>query len=95
MAMSADEYRAKLAALGFPQERFAVVVGASPRTGQKWALGETRIPGCVALLLRLLELRPELVSVVNSMTPPPTRARTPSKAKKPGRAPRTKSDEAK
>lgn len=85
MAMTAEEYRSQIAALGFTQEGFARVVGASPRTGQKWSLGETRVPGCVALLLRLLELRPELVSVVNAMTPPPTRTRTPRKPKKPSR----------
>ncbi len=73
--MTADEYRLALADLGFSQHAFAKLVGANPRTGQKWALGEARIPGCVALLLRLLIARPELKAVVQGMAPPAVRGR--------------------
>lgn len=68
-AMSADEYRDAISTLGYSQHAFAKLVGASPRTGQKWALGETRVPGSVALLTRLLLARPELKPVVEGMTP--------------------------
>jgi hypothetical protein len=43
--MSAAEFREAIAALGYSQQRFAVVVGASPRSGQKWSLDEARVPG--------------------------------------------------
>jgi DNA-binding transcriptional regulator YiaG len=80
--MSADEYRSALDTLGFSQQRLATAVGASPRTGQKWALGETRVPGAVALLLRLLLARPELVALITASTPMRTRTRVPAKRKK-------------
>lgn len=79
-AMNAAEYRDAIAALGYSQQAFAKLVGASPRTGQKWALGETRLPGSVALLLRLLIARPELKPVVESMTPLAVRVRREGKA---------------
>ena len=69
--MTADEFRAALDSLGFTQEGFAARVGASGRTGRKWALGETRVPGSVAVLLRLLVARPELVPVLDHVAPPP------------------------
>jgi hypothetical protein len=73
--MSAEEYRKALAALDWTQQGFARAVGADPRTGQKWALGETRIPGPVVILLRLLLARPELKAVVEGLTPPAPRQR--------------------
>lgn len=75
-AMDAAEFRDGLDALGLTQGRFARIVGAAPRTGQKWALGEARIPGSVAILIRLLIARPELLSVVEALGAPPRRARS-------------------
>ena len=83
-AMTADEYRVALASLGLSQESLAIAVGASPRTGQKWALGETRVPGAVAVILRLLLARPELVSVAFTGDPPPVRARAAKRVKSRG-----------
>jgi len=40
--------------LGLSQARAAALVGADPRTGRRWALGERNVPECVAILLRLL-----------------------------------------
>ncbi len=74
--LTPDEYRRLLAEVGYSQERFAVLVGANKRTGQKWALGEARIPGAAALILRLLVLRPEIKSVIEGMGPPPPRSRS-------------------
>jgi len=75
-AMTPDEYRAALKKIGYSQAKFAKLVGATPRTGQKWALGETRIPNLAAILLRLFLAHPKMVKVVEAMTPLPTRART-------------------
>jgi hypothetical protein len=85
--MTAAEYRSAIETLGFTQEGLAIAVGASPRTGQKWALGETRIPGPLALLLRLLLAKPELVSIITAGELMPTRSRAPAKrkAKRPGK----------
>lgn len=79
--MVADEYRSALEKLDFSQEQFARMVGASPRTGQKWALGETRIPGSAALLLRILLARPELVMLIEASSPIPPRSRASPKRK--------------
>jgi len=73
--MDAREFRGALARLGYSQAGFAGMVGASPRTGQKWALGEARIPGSVVLLLRLMLARPELQHVIDNMAPVNIRSR--------------------
>jgi hypothetical protein len=52
--MTANQYRAALARLDLSQVGAARLVGADPRTGRRWALGERPIPDCVAILLRLL-----------------------------------------
>jgi hypothetical protein len=77
--MPAEEYRQALAALGYTQQGFARILGYSPRTGQKWALGETRLPGCAVILLRLLISRPELKPVVDGLALAETRKRSPAK----------------
>lgn len=79
--MSQSEYRAALDRLGFTQHGFARLAGVIPRTAEKWALGETRVPGSVALILRLLLARPELLSVVAEMPPSPARTRKPARAR--------------
>jgi transcriptional regulator with XRE-family HTH domain len=73
--MTDVEYRAALETIGISQQGFARLVGASPRTGQKWALGEARVPGSVALLLKLLLARPELMTVLSELGSPPVRTR--------------------
>jgi len=90
-AMTRDEYLAAIATLGYSQEGFARLVGSSPRTGQKWALGETRIPGSVALLLRLLLLLPNPRALADQLGGAETRKRdvkaaTPASAANPARA---------
>ena len=54
-SMTPNEFRVALADIGYSQERFAELVGASGRTGQKWALGETRLPNAVVILLRIFQ----------------------------------------
>jgi DNA-binding transcriptional regulator YiaG len=74
--MTAEEFREGLQAIGYSQQRFAALIGATPRTGQKWALGETRIPGSVAILLRLFVAHPKTLAAVEKMPPLPTRERS-------------------
>ncbi len=52
MRMDKDQYRAALSQLGLSQYMAAGFFGVTDRTGRNWALGKTRIPGAVALLLR-------------------------------------------
>lgn len=52
--MTANQFRAALTRLGLSQAGAASLVGADPRTGRRWALGERQVPECVAILLRLL-----------------------------------------
>lgn len=52
--MTANQFRTALSRLGLSQAGAASLVGADPRTGRRWALGERQVPDCVAILLRLL-----------------------------------------
>lgn len=73
--MSPDEFRAHIGALGFSQQAFALRIGVDKRTGQKWALGEADVPNPVAVLLRLLVARPELLEVMEAVAPAPAQRR--------------------
>lgn len=74
-SMSPEEFRDALAEIGYSQERFSELVGASRRTGQKWALGEARLPNAVVILLQLFRRLPKALQAVEAMQPLPTRAR--------------------
>lgn len=52
--MTANQFRSAIDRLGLSQVGAARLVGADPRTGRRWALGERPVPECVAILLRLL-----------------------------------------
>lgn len=67
--MKPDELRDALEGFGFAQQRFAEALGYSARAGQRWATGESRVPGSVAVILRLLLARPELVTVLAEIAP--------------------------
>lgn len=84
--MKPDEFRDALERFGFAQQRFAEALGYSARAGQRWATGEGGIPGAVAVVLRLLLARPELVTVLDEIAPILTAQRK-SKA---GRPPTTR-----
>ena len=64
-------YRAALERFGFAQEGFAMALGYSGRAGQRWATGEAKVPGAVAVIVRLLEARPEMVQVLAQIAPMP------------------------
>ncbi len=73
--MTKDELRSALDRLGWTQVDLALRLGYTGRAGQTWALGERPVPGPVALMLRLLIARPELLQVIDGMAPPPERQR--------------------
>lgn len=52
--LTSTQFRSAIARLGLSQAGAAALVGADPRTGRRWALGERGVPECVAILLRLL-----------------------------------------
>lgn len=52
--MTANQFRSAIDRLGLSQAGAASLVGADPRTGRRWALGERPVPVCVAILLKLL-----------------------------------------
>jgi hypothetical protein len=58
--MTAEEYRKTLVRLGFSQVKAAKILGVDPRTSRRWALGETDVPHCVGLALKLIEERQKL-----------------------------------
>jgi hypothetical protein len=69
--MPPDEFRAAMEPFGYAQEGFAIALGYSGRAGQRWATGEAKVPGAVAVVLRLLQARPELASVLAEIAPMP------------------------
>lgn len=71
--MSREELRSALEKIGWTQVEVAERLGYTGRAGQTWALGERPVPGPVALILRLLLERPELLQVVDALAPAPKR----------------------
>lgn len=63
LTMDQREFREALDALGMSQVDFSRLIAADARTVRRYALGETPVPGAVALLLRMLLARPELKAV--------------------------------
>ena len=92
--MTAEELRAALARFGFTQEGLAVALGYSARQGQRWASNDAGVPGAVAVIMRLLMARPELLSVLAEIAPMPAAERKSKRgrkpAAKPGKAPSSK-----
>jgi hypothetical protein len=52
--MNAKEYRSALAKLDLSQAAAGKIFGVGDRTSRRWALDEARVPGPVAMLLRLM-----------------------------------------
>ncbi len=65
--MDHQQYRAALAALGLSQVDAARLLGVNARTSRHWALGERGVPPPVAILLRVWQLRPEVLTLVRDM----------------------------
>lgn len=53
--MTPTEFRAIISRLGLSQVRAAQLLGYDGRSGQKWALGERKIPPSVALIFWMLD----------------------------------------
>lgn len=51
------QFRTHIAKLGQSQVQAAHMLGVTPRTARRWALGEGRVPAPVAKLLRLMRAR--------------------------------------
>ena len=53
--MTAEQFKAAIAKVGLSQQRAGIFFGRSPRSGQRWALGELDIPydvaGCLAYMV--------------------------------------------
>lgn len=65
--MTANQFRAAITRLDLSQVGAARLVGADPRTGRRWALGERAVPECVAILLRLLVSGAITVEQINAV----------------------------
>lgn len=59
--MTADEYRAALAALGLSQARLGRILGLDKSTPNRWAMGTGEVPSAVVLLLGAWQAHPELI----------------------------------
>jgi DNA-binding transcriptional regulator YiaG len=57
--LSADEFRAALAALGLSQVAAASALEVDERTVRRWTAGERAIPGPVRVALRLMARTPQ------------------------------------
>jgi DNA-binding transcriptional regulator YiaG len=71
--MQPDEYREAIKALGYTQEGFAELLGAKPRTGQYWA--SVAVPAPVAMIIRLIQARPEVRTVIEDLAARPRKAK--------------------
>lgn len=64
--MTANQFRVAISRINLSQVGAARLVGADPRTGRRWALGEVGVPECIAILLRLLVAGKITVDDVNA-----------------------------
>jgi hypothetical protein len=71
--MTADEFRACLAALDWSQRLLARILGRDDRLVRRWAIGEGTIPGDVADWLKAL-------AAFHSLHPVPLKAEAPAEA---------------
>ena len=67
--MTSHQFRTTLAKLRLTQVQAAHVLGITPRTARRYALGEVRVPNPAAKLLRLMLNHTVDISVVRSTKP--------------------------
>jgi DNA-binding transcriptional regulator YiaG len=79
--MSPTQLRTALDKLDVGQSDLASSLGASKSTAQRWVKDDGAVPGPVAVLVKLLLLRPELRDVVGLVRASP-RGRKPRKARR-------------
>lgn len=73
--LTSEDFKAALRRAGYSENTFADAVGVSHRTAFKWANGTARVPGCVVVLLALLDDTPEIRTAIDRLGSPATRAR--------------------
>ncbi len=53
--MTSHQFRLVITKVGLSQVQAAHVLGVTPRTARRWALGEVKVPSPAAKLLRLMQ----------------------------------------
>ncbi len=53
--MTPHQFRTVITKVGLSQVQAAHVLGVTPRTARRWALGEVKVPSPAAKLLRLMQ----------------------------------------
>lgn len=87
--MDAAAYRVALERHGFSQEGVAVALGYSRRAGQRWASGDAKVPGAVAVIMRMFDELPEMVALFTRVAPfPDARKKASGRPVGPLRSPR-------
>ncbi len=71
--MTPDEFEGICARLGLSRREFGRRFGTGPNQAQRYADGSVKIPGPTAILLRILDRLPELMSMVPEGPPKTTR----------------------
>lgn len=66
--MTPIELQQILDRLGVSRGRFGLILGATRRSGENWTDAERgAVPGPIATIARLLDMRPELLPIVESI----------------------------
>lgn len=55
LTMTPQQFRTVITKIGLSQVQAAHVLGVTPRTARRWALGEVKVPPPAAKLLRLMQ----------------------------------------
>lgn len=63
--------------LGLSRGGFALLLGATRKSGENWTADDATVPPIVATIAELLDRRPEVLTVLKEINPdlPPTRRR--------------------
>lgn len=63
--------------LGLSRGGFALLLGATRKSGENWTADKAKVPPPVATMAELLDRRPEVLTVLQEINPdvPPTRRR--------------------
>lgn len=65
--MKPKELVAILDGLGISRGGFGLMLGATRRSGENWTDPDKKVPGPVATMARLLQMRPELVQLLREI----------------------------
>lgn len=62
--MTPEELRSILEAHGISQMDLSRRVGVAGQTVRRWVRHDGEVPGCIAVLMRLIDARPELIGLI-------------------------------